>query len=328
MNASHLLATGVLAALLQAAHAQLVVPSGKTTEQAQRPATAQHCAACHGESGEGRDGAPRIAGQSAPYIEKQLRSYANGSRRNPVMEAMAKAMSAQDMASFAAYYSRLDAPAATGVAATAGTAAAVERGRVLATQGDSVRQVPACINCHGPGGVGEPPAIPYLAGLDHGYLVAAMNAWKEGTRKNDAGQQMATTVKGMTADDVVAVAQYFSGLQPPKPAPQPLVSRPVRAGDAARGHAIVASGAHGCTACHAIPGIRGPIGIVGPPLGGLAGRSFLAGQLPNNTEVLVTFLQDPAALVPRTGMPDVGLNNQEARDIAAFLYTLEPPRAR
>jgi cytochrome c553 len=194
--------------------------------------------------------------------------------------------------------------------------------------------------------------MPYLAGIDLGYLVAALNAWKEGTRKNDAGQQMATAVEGMTAADLAAVAQYYAGLPPPRPAPPnivtapavpaaphpgrgpappgnspPLINQPLRAGEPARGRAIVAGGAYGCTACHAVPGIRGPAGIVGPSLAGFAGRSFLAGQLPNNTELLVAFLRDPAALVPQTGMPDVGLSDQEARDIAAFLLTLEPSHA-
>ena len=98
--------------------------------------------------------------------------------------------------------------------------------------------------------------------------------------------------------------------------------------DPARGRAIVASGAHGCAACHTIPGIRSPRGIVGPPLGGMAQRGFIAGQLPNRPEVLVAFLQNPPALIPKTGMPDVGLSPQQARDIAAFLYTLEPSVAR
>jgi cytochrome c oxidase subunit 2 len=104
-------------------------------------------------------------------------------------------------------------------------------------------------------------------------------------------------------------------------------SAPVPGGDAARGRAIVASGAYGCTACHAVPGIRAPRGVAGPPLDGMAQRGFIAGQLPNKPDVLVAFLQDPPALVPATGMPDVRLSLDEARDIAAFLYALEPADA-
>jgi len=99
-------------------------------------------------------------------------------------------------------------------------------------------------------------------------------------------------------------------------------------GDPARGRAIVASGVYGCTACHAIPGVRSPRGIVGPPLDGMAQRVFIAGQLPNTPEALVAFLQDPPAFAPETGMPDVRLSLEEARHVAAFLYTLEPSRGR
>jgi cytochrome c2 len=94
-------------------------------------------------------------------------------------------------------------------------------------------------------------------------------------------------------------------------------------GDPARGRAIIASGVHGCAACHTIPDIRAPRGVVGPPLDGIARRGFIAGQLPNRPDVLVAFLQNPPALVPETGMPDVRLTLDEARHIAAYLYTLE-----
>jgi hypothetical protein len=104
--------------------------------------------------------------------------------------------------------------------------------------------------------------------------------------------------------------------------------RSVPGGDPVRGRAIVASGDYGCIACHTIPGINSPRGIVGPPLAGIAHRAFIAGQLPNRPDVLVPFLQDPPALVPRTGMPDVRLSLEDARHIAAYLYTLEPPHAR
>jgi cytochrome c553 len=368
MNSSVLLAAVMLAGLQEAAHAQSAVASGKL--DANKPAIAQHCAACHGENGEGQAGAPRIAGQPRRYIEKQLQSYANGSRRNPVMEGIAKALSPQEMARFAAYYSERDAPATKVGVALDSSAELIKHGEELALKGNPVRRVQACINCHGPEGAGQPPSIPYLSGLDAGYLVASMAAWKEGTRKNDAGQQMATVVQGMTADDMAAVAQYYAALRPPKPlsfdvvtppmapnlsppAPPPssqqrsdnsaavqgrdqpaaakpaaLINRPARAGDPARGRAIVASGTYGCAACHAIPGIPGTKGVAGPPLTGLAGRSLLAGQLPNNADVLVAFLQNPPSLVPRTGMPNVGLDAGQARDIAAFLYTLEPGHAR
>jgi mono/diheme cytochrome c family protein len=108
-------------------------------------------------------------------------------------------------------------------------------------------------------------------------------------------------------------------------APKPLNTKRVDEGDPARGLALVASGAYGCAACHAIPDIRFPKGNVGPPLDGMAGRSLIAGHLPNKPGVLVAFLQDPPTLAPQTGMPNVGLTIEQARDIAAYLYTLEAP---
>lgn len=109
---------------------------------------------------------------------------------------------------------------------------------------------------------------------------------------------------------------------------RPADDRVVRGGDPARGRAIVASGQYGCTACHAIPGTAGVQGIVGPPLHGFAGRIFVAGELPNTPRVLTAFLEDPPALVPQSGMPDVGLSPEEARHVAAYLYTLEATGAR
>ncbi len=107
----------------------------------------------------------------------------------------------------------------------------------------------------------------------------------------------------------------------------PSGSRHVQGGDPSRGLALLATGAHGCQGCHAIPGIRAPKGVAGPPLAGIARRGFIAGQLPNKPGVMIAFLHDPPALIPGTGMPNVGLTEDEARHVAAYLYTLEPPDA-
>ena len=111
------------------------------------------------------------------------------------------------------------------------------------------------------------------------------------------------------------------------PATANLENKQVAGGDAARGLALVASGVHGCQACHAVPGIRSPKGVAGPSLAGMARRGFIAGQLPNKPGVMVAFLQNPPALVATTGMPNVGLSLEEAEHIAAYLYTLEQPDA-
>jgi cytochrome c553 len=112
---------------------------------------------------------------------------------------------------------------------------------VLATTGDNERRVAACANCHGPGGAGEPPVYPYLAGLHTAYLAAALNAWRNGTRKNDGGQQMATIARALSATDVDAVAQFYATLPPPKPVPVTLVQAPAPAGKPAAAAAPAAT---------------------------------------------------------------------------------------
>ena len=78
----------------------------------------------------------------------------------------------------------------------------------------------------------------------------------------------------------------------------------------------------GCGACHVIPGVAGARGMVGPPLTMFAHRAYIAGQLPNQPQNLVRWIQDPQAVEPGTAMPDLGVTPAIARDMAAFLYTL------
>ncbi|HEV7368106.1 c-type cytochrome [Arenibaculum sp.] len=95
----------------------------------------------------------------------------------------------------------------------------------------------------------------------------------------------------------------------------------VPGGDPEAGHFLVR--AHGCGACHRIDGVRGPDANVGPPLNALSSQVYIAGVLPNLPENMVRWLMDPPAIDPRTAMPDLGLSEREATDIAAFLYSLE-----
>jgi cytochrome c2 len=81
-------------------------------------------------------------------------------------------------------------------------------------------------------------------------------------------------------------------------------------------------GSFGCNACHEIPGIGQPQGSVGPTLVGFGRRAYIAGRLPNRPATLTAWLQDPPAFEPETAMPAVGLDEAEARHIAAFLYEL------
>lgn len=92
-------------------------------------------------------------------------------------------------------------------------------------------------------------------------------------------------------------------------------------GNPARGRALICS--YGCGSCHTIPGIRGADATVGPPLAGIASRSYIGGVLPNDPDNMVRWLLDPPAVDSMTAMPNVGLNELQARDVAAYMYTLK-----
>ena len=78
-----------------------------------------------------------------------------------------------------------------------------------------------------------------------------------------------------------------------------------------------------CGGCHEIPGVRGAQGKVGPSLSGFAGRAYVDGRLPNNPDNLVAWIVDPHAIDPPNAMPATGVGPAEARNMAAYLYTLD-----
>lgn len=180
------------------------------------------CAACHGALGEGgaSAGFPRLAGQPAFYLARQLRGYADGRRQHDVMTPIARSMTAEQIEAVAAYYAALKAPASAG-AGGGSDGGQLARGQELAHIGDEALRVQACVNCHGPGGTGEPPRIPYLAGQVPAYLVASMAQWRDGGRDTDPSQQMPHIARRLSNEDIQAVAAYFAS----RPAPLPAASR-------------------------------------------------------------------------------------------------------
>lgn len=92
-------------------------------------------------------------------------------------------------------------------------------------------------------------------------------------------------------------------------------------GDAATGKRLMAQ--YQCGACHAIPGVQGAGGAAGPSLAHMGSLSYIAGRIPNNGANMVAWLRDPPALKPGTPMPALGLSEQEARHMAAYLLTLK-----
>jgi cytochrome c2 len=92
--------------------------------------------------------------------------------------------------------------------------------------------------------------------------------------------------------------------------------------DAANGLRLVTD--KGCVACHSFPDVKWPRGGLGPSLNGFARQGLIAGQLPNQPGVLMQFVRNAPALVPGTAMPAIPMSDQEARDVTAYLFTLQP----
>jgi cytochrome c len=80
---------------------------------------------------------------------------------------------------------------------------------------------------------------------------------------------------------------------------------------------------YGCSSCHTIPGVEGARGQVGPSLEGIASRAYLAGKLPNTPENMIKWIREPQEVQPGTAMPELGVTEQDGKDIAAYLYTLQ-----
>jgi cytochrome c553 len=194
-------------AVAEADDHQLEVARGAAIAAQGLTAAAPACAQCHAYNGasDGSGAFPRIAGQSAYYLAKQLRDYASGVRTNAVMTPIAKALSPEDTAYVATYYASVDAPF---LPLKNAKPMLVKRGEQLANVGDAAKDLQSCNSCHGPGGAGEPPAIPYLGGQYARYIAFQLTMWKRGFRKNSP-DAMADVAKRLDDREIAAVAAYF-----------------------------------------------------------------------------------------------------------------------
>jgi cytochrome c len=106
--------------------------------------------------------------------------------------------------------------------------------------------------------------------------------------------------------------------------PRVLTRQQIPQGDPVRGAGAIYE--YGCGTCHQIPGISGADGMVGPTLANLSERSILAGQLPNTPDNLIMWIQHPQTVRPGNDMPDMGISEADARNIATYLYSLPQKR--
>ena len=167
------------------------------------------CASCHGKDGGGMASFPRLAGMNAAYLLKQLQDFDSGSRGNAVMKPIAAALSPADRDAMANYYAALPIPAAL-AGTTAPAVPDASRGALLATRGVWSKGVPACVQCHGPGGVGVGASFPAIAGQPSGYLASQLQAWQKGTRKNDPLELMQHLSRSLSAAEIKAVSDWFA----------------------------------------------------------------------------------------------------------------------
>ncbi len=169
----------------------------------------QVCAACHAVDGNSSAAAnPRLAGLNAEYIYKQLGEFKSGARKNAIMSGMVANLSEQDMKNLALYFS-----AQQPKPATAKDQALALVGQKIYRGGVQGAGVPACASCHGAQGKGIPVQFPRLAGQHTDYIYAQLNAFRVGTRANDAAKMMRTIAAKMTDADMKAVASYIQGLR-------------------------------------------------------------------------------------------------------------------
>lgn len=175
----------------------------------------QVCAACHAADGNSAAPAnPKLAGQPAEYITKQLQNFKAavqdpnkvGVRKSPVMGAMVASLSDADMLNLGAYYASK--------AIKPGTAKApYADGKKVYRGGNAATGVPACASCHGPAGAGIPSQYPRLGGQHADYILAQLKAFRSGERSNDAGSMMRKIANKMSDQEMQAVANYVSGLK-------------------------------------------------------------------------------------------------------------------
>ena len=170
------------------------------------------CAACHGVDGNSTLAVnPKLSGQDAAYLLKQLNDYAKpaddkSARVNSVMSGILGGVSAADRQHVAAYYATQ--PAKPGAARNADT---LELGQRIYRAGIPARGVPACNGCHSPTGAGIPTQYPRLGGQHAEYTEAQLKAFNDGTRRNNV--PMTQIASRLTAAEMRALADYVAGLR-------------------------------------------------------------------------------------------------------------------
>ncbi|MBL8309612.1 MAG: cytochrome c4 [Burkholderiales bacterium] len=203
--------------LLPRRHWQIVVVTAAVTCFPVSPGAAQPaapevvktlCAGCHGADGNSvAPTFPKLAGQSAAYLEKQLLDYLAGRRRGEIMASILPQLNKSDVPGIAAFYAAQPIqPAPTE------NAKAAAAGKKIYDDGNVDSGVPACGGCHGDKGEGN-DRYPRVGGQFPAYTLIQMQEFKSGKRNNDKGKVMRAVAERMTDAEMQAVSEYLAALK-------------------------------------------------------------------------------------------------------------------
>lgn len=297
-TAAALLALAVAAHPWQAGAGHPSAPEG---DAAAGKVLAEQCAGCHGPAGvSDQPGVPHLAGQHATYLWQALQAYRDGTRAGEAMQAMKEVVAGLDdsaMADLVAYFASLE-PFTTR-AGDAGSGSEVAASAPLDFYAAGKAAAEACAGCHGEDGNSDIPGNPGLAGQHDAYIVAALQAYKDGKRVHDEMQAFAEILDTSEMEDI---ARYYSALKPVQ-APAPEVGDPF-AGRAA---------AEACAGCHGEDGNTRKADT--PRLAGLDAESLVAAleAYRDGTREHEVMREAVAAL-----------SESEIVDVAAFYASKEP----
>mgnify|MGYP006101447435 CR=1 FL=1 len=167
------------------------------------------CIACHAIDGNSVVSVnPRLAGQHAAYISKQLNNFKSGLRENIVMAGMVANLTEEDMINLGNYFSEQDILLSSAQKNGVGSL-----GENIFRAGIKSKGVAACAGCHGPSGHGIPDKYPRLNAQHSEYTLAQLNAFRLGLRKNDSEAVMRTIAQKLTEQEMQSVADYIQGLR-------------------------------------------------------------------------------------------------------------------
>ena len=167
------------------------------------------CIACHAVDGNSAiPSNPKLAGQHADYLSRQLEYFKKGIRENAVMQGMVANLSTKDFDNLGHYFENQTLKLS--VAKLNGKGSLGEK---IFRAGIADKKLPACASCHGPSGHGIPGQFPRLNAQHSDYTISQLNAYKNGLRKNEAAKMMATIAQRLSDAEMQAVADYIEGLQ-------------------------------------------------------------------------------------------------------------------